>query len=369
MPRVFFVCPIASVPTGGVQQIYRQVEVLNRYGVEAVVLHGDEGYQVHWFDHSAAIAYDHRFHYSAPIENFGQGAIAIAPEDYLVFPEVWPLDRVEPLSELVNHLVIYNQGAYCTFYSHGDLPDGSWSPYHSPKTRAILTVSEDSAAYLAYGFPHLPIHLIRHGIDGDLFAYRPMADKEWPALLVNTKQAKVFQQILYLLSGRGRLLEDNQIVIATGIPRADLAAALQKTAIFLWAGQGEGLGLPVAEAMACGCVVVGFHGGGARQLMQADRAVPIEEGNVLAMAQTLEQLMIQRSRDPAPLAALGQRAAQYIREVHSLDQEARSILQAWAAILGDSFPDRARQALDRLTGQGPTGAIAAPPPSEGRVIF
>jgi hypothetical protein len=369
VPRIFFVCPTASVPTGGVQQIYRQVEVLNRYGIDAAVLHGEENYQVHWFEHRAAIAYDPRFHYSFPIPDHDQGAIAIAPEDYLVFPEVWPLDRVEPLSELVHNIVIYNQGAYCTFYSHGDLPDGSWSPYHCPKTRAVLTVSEDSAAYLAYGFPHLPIHLIRHGIDGDLFAYRPMAEKEWPALLVNTKQAKVFRQILYLLGGRGRLLEENQIAIATGIPRADLADALQKTAIFLWAGHGEGFGLPVAEAMACGCVVVGFHGGGARQLMQADRAVPIEGGNVLAMAQAVERLLVQRSRDPAPLAAMGQRAAQYVREVHSLDQEARSILQAWAAILGDAFPNRAQQALNQLTGKGPTGEIAAPPPQESRVIF
>ncbi|GAB4342906.1 MAG: hypothetical protein Fur0042_05430 [Cyanophyceae cyanobacterium] len=369
MPRIFFVCPTSSVPTGGVPQIYRQVEVLNRYGFEAAVLHGEADYQAHWFDHSATIAYDSRFHYSFPMPEVDRGAIAIAPEDYLVFPEVWPLDRIEPLSALVNHIVIYNQGAYCTFYTHSDLPDGSWSPYHSPKTRAILTVSEDSAAYLGYGFPHLPVHLIRHGIDGDLFAYRPMAEKEWPALLINTKQAKVFQQILYLLSGRGRLLEDNQIVIVNTIPRADLAEALQKTAIFIWAGQGEGFGLPVAEAMACGCVVVGFHGGGARQLMQADRAVPIEEGNVLAMAQAVERLMIQRSRDPAPLVAMGQRAAQYIRDVHSFDQEARSILQAWAAILGNALPAKARQALAQFDNPEPTGEIAAPPPPDSRVIF
>ncbi|MCG9886377.1 MAG: glycosyltransferase family 4 protein [Cyanobacteria bacterium] len=369
MSRIFFVCPTSSVPTGGVQQIYRQVEVLNRYGFEAAVLHGEEDYRPHWFSHNATIAYDPRFHYSLPMPDAEQGAIAIAPEDYLVFPEVWPRDRIEPLSELVNHIVIYNQGAYCTFYTHSDLPDDSWSPYHSPKTRAILTVSEDSADYLRYGFPHLPVHQIRHGIDGDLFAYRPMAEKEWPALLINTKQAKIFQQVLYLLSGRGGLLEENQIVIANKIPRADLAAAFQKTAIFLWAGNCEGFGLPVAEAMACGCVVVGFHGGGARQLMQADRAVPIEGGNVLAMAQAVEQLLVQRSRDPAPLAAMGQRAAQYIREVHSLDQEARSILQAWAAILGNALPTKARQALDQFSGQGPTGAIAAPPPPDSRVIF
>lgn len=369
MPRLFFVCPTSTVPTGGVQQIYRQVEVLSRHGVDATVVHGEEGYRASWFDHDAVIAYDPRFRYSDPLPDFDQGAIAIAPEDYLVFPEVWPLDRVEPLSEKVHNIVIYNQGAYCTFYSHGDLPEGAWSPYHSPKTRAILTVSEDSAAYLGYGFPHLPIHQIRHGIDTDLFAYRPMAEKEWAALMVNTKQAKVFQQILYLLNGRGRLLGEHPIAIVNIIPRMELAEALQKTAIFLWAGHGEGFGLPVAEAMACGCVVVGFHGGGARQLMQADRAVPIEGGNVLAMAQAVEQLLVQRSRDPAPLAAMGQRAAQYIRDVHSFDQEARSILQAWAAILGDSFPTPARQALDQLTGQGPTGVIAAPPPPDSRVIF
>ena len=40
----------------------------------------------------------------------------------------------------------------------------------------------------------------------------------------------------------------------------EVALALQEALLFLSCGHPEGFGLPLAEAIACGCLVVGYHG-------------------------------------------------------------------------------------------------------------
>ena len=38
MKKIYFVCPNTTHITGGVKQIYKQVEILNRNGISAYVL-------------------------------------------------------------------------------------------------------------------------------------------------------------------------------------------------------------------------------------------------------------------------------------------------------------------------------------------
>ena len=37
-PKIYFICPNNKLISGGVKQIYRQVEVLNNHGIDAYVL-------------------------------------------------------------------------------------------------------------------------------------------------------------------------------------------------------------------------------------------------------------------------------------------------------------------------------------------
>ena len=50
------------------------------------------------------------------------------------------------------------------------------------------------------------------------------------------------------------------------ISHRDVMANLSKSLLFLSFGHPEGFGLPVAEAMASGCAVVGYSGLGGREL-------------------------------------------------------------------------------------------------------
>ena len=67
----------------------------------------------------------------------------------------------------------------------------------------------------------------------------------------------------------------------------EVALALQEALLFLSCGHPEGFGLPLAEAIACGCLVVGYHG-----LAGRDFALPhmkvVEFGDLLGLLKGIE---------------------------------------------------------------------------------
>ena len=55
-PKIYFVCPNNKFISGGVKQIYRQVEILNKNGITSYVLLEGKSKQ-RWFDNQASITY------------------------------------------------------------------------------------------------------------------------------------------------------------------------------------------------------------------------------------------------------------------------------------------------------------------------
>ena len=83
--------------------------------------------------------------------------------------------------------------------------------------------------------------------------------------------------------------------------------------------------------MACGCAVAGCHGYGGREFFTADHAFPVDTGDVVGFARTVEDLL---ARDPAELEATGARAAAFIAEHYSPARERESVVAAWGALAG-----------------------------------
>ena len=53
-----------------------------------------------------------------------------------------------------------------------------------------------------------------------------------------------------------------------GLPQEEVAVILKKSLVFLAFGHPEGFGLPLAEAAASGCYVIGYSGLGGRELLE-----------------------------------------------------------------------------------------------------
>ena len=80
------------------------------------------------------------------------------------------------------------------------------------------------------------------------------------------------------------------------------AQALRESSLFVTTTLQEGLHVSVLEAMACGCVVVGYSGIGGADHMAGEgpgqNCLLVENGNLLALGRTLERALCELTDDP-----------------------------------------------------------------------
>lgn len=306
-PTIYYLCPDYPVPSGGIRAIYRHVDILNRAGLSAAVLHRSSDFSCDWFEHST--------------RTVGAGSVALSVEDILVVPEIYGpfLQRLprEP------RLVAFSQNAYLTF-EH--LPLGAAPRYEL--FEAALTVSDDSAEYLRFAFPGLDVSVVSNAIDPAVFYPADDAPGRRLALMPRKRPAEA-EQILNLLGERLRGWETVRI---EGASEAETAALLRSAPLFLALGRQEGFGLPAAEAMASGCWTVGFPAFGGRELFETSFAVAVEDGDVLAAARVTAEAMERYEREPDAVRAVGARASEHIRREYSLDRQAESLLAFYASL-------------------------------------
>ena len=126
------------------------------------------------------------------------------------------------------------------------------------------------------------------------------------AVMPRSRGAELCSHVLSLLTVRGAL-DGWDVVNIAGLSQTETAEILRSSAIFLSFSEREGFGLPPAEAMACGCYVVGFTGLGGREFFYPGLCTPVEEGNVLALANSAEEAMSNFDRDASNMRELALR--------------------------------------------------------------
>ena len=111
-PKIYFVCPNNKFISGGVKQIYRQVEILNKNGITSYVLLEGKSKQ-RWFDNQASITYSPYLFkilkYKLQDRKIGlvekiklwflkKKSICIEENAILVFPEIYgdKIDKIFP---------------------------------------------------------------------------------------------------------------------------------------------------------------------------------------------------------------------------------------------------------------------------------
>ena len=118
--------------------------------------------------------------------------------------------------------------------------------------------------------------------------------------------------------------------------------------MFVALGHTEGFGLPLAEALAAGCLVAGYDGGGGRELFDAPGAWPVPEQRPLLLADRVADLVTRR----AELRELADLNRSWVMERYSPEITTAALVAAVSAAL--SRPGAATLAthparwLDRL---------------------
>jgi glycosyltransferase involved in cell wall biosynthesis len=299
-PMIYYLCPDYQVPSGGIRAIYRHVDLLNAAGIDAAVLHHTRGFACRWFEHSTRI--------------LGAPEVTLGPDDTLVVSEIYGpfLDRLPRQPRLV----AFNQNAYLT-WAH--VPARERPDYGI--FDAVLTVSEDSAELLRFAFPELEVAVVPNSIDTGIFHPGPGTGARRIATMPR-KRPEDLELIERLL---GERLADWELVRIEGSSEREAAAAMRGAPIFLALGHREGFGLPAAEAMACGALVIGFPGFGGREIFDPSCSVAVEDGDVLAAAIELAAAIRHFELDPDSVRAEGARAASLIAGRYTAEHQARAL--------------------------------------------
>ena len=107
---------------------------------------------------------------------------------------------------------------------------------------------------------------------------------------------------------------------------------MRRAALFVALGREEGFGLPVAEALASGCPVVGFHGMGGRELFGSEYAVAIEDGDVGALATWIERFVAEYDECRGEWERRGAEATDFVRSTYSRERATADLVACFGAI-------------------------------------
>lgn len=252
--------------------------------------------------------------------------VRLTMNDFLVTPEILGPD-LHTIAPGVR-TIVFNQGTYNTFRHYSLNPDDLQCAYHEAQVVGAIVISEDGRRYLSHAFPKLRVHRLHHSIDPAVFFPR---EKKRQISFMPRKHPEDAQQVINILKFRGAL-RGFGIVPIDNADEIEVARILGESLIFLSFGYPEGFGLPAAEAMASGCATIGYHGMGGREFLRQPYAYPIEAGDILGFAQTVERVLQAWDDDPASIRTVSADAVQFIRQTYSIERERQDIVTIWKSI-------------------------------------
>ena len=315
-PRsVWFICPDYQQPSGGVRKLYRCVDILNGVGLDAAIVHSRSGFRCSWFDNETRVV-------SARDAWLGSG-------DVLVIPEIYG-HSICDLPTGVRQ-VIFNQNVYNTIDQIIESPIHALPYTNNPDLAFVLAVSQDNAEVLKSTFPGIPVQRLRLGIDPALY-YQPSGRKlRRIAYMPRKRRADARDVIQHLKDARA--LEGWDVVAIDGESESETARLLRGSKLFLSFSKREGFGLPPLEALACGCIVVGYHGSGGREYFHPPFATVVEDGNVAAFATAIQAVLRSIDENPALADALSSTASRFAAEHYTIEEERRNLIDIFAPLI------------------------------------
>lgn len=313
---IYYVVPDFDQPAGGVQAMYRHVDALNDAGIDAAVLHGARGYRCTWFEHRTRVTDTAR--------------TRVGSDDLLVVPEIF-IGVLRKLPPAQPH-VILNQGAHHTFPSRTD-PDGIAAHYaSSPGLAGVMSVSDHSVEFLRYAFPGRDVRRVHLGIDAETFHPGPTAPGRTITYMPRRANRDA-TNVLQILKSRGAL-EGWELRPLAGLSHHALGDALRDSSVFLHFTYQEGFGLPPAEAMACGNLVVGFDGFGGREFFLPEFSHPVPTGDVLAFARAVERVLKCEAAEPGWCRSRGLAASEFVLSRYRPEIERAEVVEFFRQVRG-----------------------------------
>jgi glycosyltransferase involved in cell wall biosynthesis len=295
MPRIVYVVLGTGTPRGGHKMALRHVETLRGLGFDAVAWIQAEAPLPSWLGHGA------------PIQHGG----GFQADDVLVLPEDAPTG-LRFFGSLPQSKVVFCQN----HFSAAAAGLGPLLVEEGLRFADYIACSQTVAGWLARFMPHESIEVVPAFADERLF--RP-ATKVLSVACAPSKRQSEFRAIQFMLRRLGQGGAGWRWCVIQDKSEAEVVAIMGEASLYLSLSRFEGLGMTTLEAMASGCIPVGFTGLGGREYATPVNGVWIEEDDVVACAEALARTMaLVEAEHPAVLqmrAAAEETAGRYSHAV------------------------------------------------------
>ena len=255
--RILFFMQPFPFPSGGVATIYRHAEILAEHGFPAYVTLPEKPPVDFYGSHAPLIVHG--------------GNMPVGPGDIFVVPEGYP-EIVAALKSTPAKRLMFCQNQYYLPFTPD--PRAGFAEFG---VHGVIASSDAVRAFFGdvYGLTDVPF--VPYAVDPAIFA--PVPEKRRQIAFMPRKLAQDIPLICAVFQRRHQRHAGVPWVAIDGKTRRETAAILAESDVFLSLSHKESFGLPPLEAMACGCLVAGFHGDGGREYITSENGWWAETGD------------------------------------------------------------------------------------------
>lgn len=307
--RLMYYVPAYEYPFAGVKVIYEQVAALNRLGFRAFT-YTPPGSKSGTF-------WAVRKH-ELDAWNPGSGDTVIAPE---VMPADWLRETRARGCRL--WLLVQNWA-----YAGASLAATATVTGEAAPLDGVLTVSEATERFVRQCLPALPCWRIPCTV---VVAPAAALPAQAAIAYMPRKQPEIAAFLRAAWSMAFPDLADAEWIEIDGLPHAQVLERLRQARYFVSLQHMEGLGLPALEAMAAGCLVVGFAGVGGNEYARPDNGLWVSDDDGLALLDALGAAVRRERETPDAFDAM-RRAGQQTAARYSAAARDAALRQAFESI-------------------------------------
>ena len=273
--RIFYVSKNFSYPLGGVRISHHHVGILARNGFDAAVLLRQDRPQDF-------------FPADVPTQVFS-ASFQFRDDDIFVVPEPWG-DFLAQLAARPVRKVVFCQNHFYVSYGLGQHRD-----YSAYGVETVFCCGDVIAEFLRATFGLARVPIVHNAIDHVMF--KP-GSKRLQIAYMPRKMAKEADFIRMAFRLRHPQFASLPWLPINMVAESEVARRLGGSAIFLSLSRLEGVGLPPLEAMASGCLVVGFTGGGGLEFARDDNGFWCAPDDLVGAADALARAATMFESDP-----------------------------------------------------------------------
>lgn len=336
--RFVFFLPNLKSPVGGVNVTIEIAQTLRSAGYEAIALYPQAGYRYPFVQHD--LPGFHRTDLTAPLSLKRQLRQMISSAKSGRIPDAD--GKTEPFVARADDVIMVPEFT------------AAWLSAKFPSSRKVLMLQNGFSALkeaAAPGFAPADYVMeiafseacaeasrlvcgrapeqISLAIDPHKFAY---TERKKLQLAYMPRRRFRDLEILEPLLKKAPALRDVEFVSIHQLTADEAAAKIREALFFMSFAEREGFGLPAAEAMATGAIVMGFTGVGGNEFFTPDVSFPVPEEDVSAFYETVTRVVTEYKTSPSRLDAMRRAASTSILSRYTVEAFQESTLRVFAKL-------------------------------------